>query len=111
VWRAAKLPLSTSIVTISAPNTAVALIDCRRCRCADVFLFFWVYAMIKNIGSVDRVIRVAVAIGVFILIATEVVSGIPAWILGIGAIILVATSAAGTCPMYLPFGISTRPKA
>lgn len=67
--------------------------------------------MIKNIGGVDRLIRLGVAIGVFILIATEVLSGIPAWIFGVGAIIMVATSASGTCPMYLPFGISTRPKA
>lgn len=67
--------------------------------------------MIKNIGSVDRLMRIAVAIGVFLLIATETIGGIPAWVLGIGAIILVATSAVGMCPLYLPFGISTRSKA
>ena len=67
--------------------------------------------MIKNIGSIDRLLRIGVAIGIFGLIATETISGTLAWVLGVGAIILVGTSTVGMCPLYLPFGISTRRNA
>lgn len=67
--------------------------------------------MIKNIGSIDRLARIAVAIAIFSMIAAEALGGALAWVLGIGAVILVATSTVGMCPLYLPFGISTRPKA
>ena len=67
--------------------------------------------MIKNIGSIDRLVRIAVAIAIFSMIAAEALGGALAWILGIGAVILVATSTVSMCPLYLPFGISTRPKA
>lgn len=67
--------------------------------------------MIKNVGSVDRLIRIAVAVVIFSMIAAETLHGALAWILGVGAVILVATSTVGMCPLYLPFGISTRRNA
>ncbi|MBU3740743.1 MAG: DUF2892 domain-containing protein [Candidatus Kapabacteria bacterium] len=66
--------------------------------------------MIKNMGSIDRLIRIAIAITVFALIASEQISGTAAWVLGIVAIIMAATSAMGSCPLYLPLGLSTKPK-
>jgi len=64
--------------------------------------------MIKNMGSADRVIRILVAFVIAILYFTNQISGTTAIILGVLAIVFVATSFMSYCPMYLPFGISTR---
>lgn len=61
--------------------------------------------MTKNIGKADKVVRLVLAIAIAVL-------GIvfKSW-LGLIAIVPLATALAGTCPIYLPFGISTRRKA
>lgn len=61
--------------------------------------------MKRNIGNADRIIRIALGLAVAIL-------GIVfrSW-WGLLALIPLATAAVGTCPLYLPFGISTRKKA
>jgi hypothetical protein len=61
-----------------------------------------------NMGSVDRVIRVILAILLIVLGLTGVLSGTLA-IVGyvLGAVFLL-TSAVGFCPLYAPFKISTR---
>lgn len=64
----------------------------------------------KNMGTVDRLIRVALALTVGILILTGQLSGTAAVILGIFAVIFLLTSAVGTCPLYIPLKISTGPK-
>ena len=64
--------------------------------------------MIKNMGTVDRVLRVALAILVAVLYFTGVISGTVALILGVLAVVFLLTSFVGTCPLYLPFGLSTR---
>ncbi|MDJ0756879.1 MAG: DUF2892 domain-containing protein [Ardenticatenaceae bacterium] len=64
----------------------------------------------KNMGGLDRGIRVAFAILVGVLYFGGFISGIVALILGILAIIFIATSLIGTCPLYMPFGLSTRGK-
>jgi hypothetical protein len=66
--------------------------------------------MKKNMGTVDKVIRVLVAVVVLILYFTHVISGTLAIILIILAVVFVATSLLGFCPLYLPFGLSTRKK-
>lgn len=66
--------------------------------------------MKKNMGSTDSVIRIVVAIIIAILYFTNQISGTTAIILGVLAIIFVATSFMSFCPLYLPFGISTRKK-
>jgi hypothetical protein len=63
--------------------------------------------MVRNIGALDRLLRILAAIAVFSLIATETITGTLAWVLGVAAVIFVATSAVGSCPLYLPFGLST----
>ena len=62
-----------------------------------------------NMGSVDRTLRLvaSVALVFVILLVTE---GTLSWILGAVALVLATTSAVGTCPLYLPFGFSTRPR-
>lgn len=64
--------------------------------------------MKKNMGSVDRTVRIIVAVVVAILYFTGQISGTAAIILGILAIVFLLTSFIGTCPLYLPFGLSTR---
>ena len=61
--------------------------------------------MTKNIGKVDKVVRLVLAIAIAVL-------GIvfKSW-LGLIANVPLATALVGTCPLYLPFGISTRRKA
>lgn len=64
--------------------------------------------MKKNMGAIDRGIRTLIAVAVAVLYATGQISGLAAGILGALAIIFVLTSAAGYCPLYAPFGWSTR---
>lgn len=64
--------------------------------------------MTKNMGSIDRGVRVAAAVLVAVLFAAGVIGGTTAIVLGIIAVVFVLTGAVGTCPLYLPFGFSTR---
>ena len=64
--------------------------------------------MTKNMGSVDRVVRVIAALIVLVLFLSGQITGTAAIILGIVAVAFVLTSAIGSCPLYLPFGLSTR---
>nr|WP_286767802.1 DUF2892 domain-containing protein [Sphingobacterium sp. UBA865] len=58
-------------------------------------------------GTVDKVIRILVAVVIGILYFTNVISGTLAIILGALAAVFVLTSFISFCPLYLPFGIST----
>lgn len=64
--------------------------------------------MTKNMGTVDRAIRVLVALAVAVLYFTDTISGVLALILGIVAVVFLLTSLVGWCPAYLPIGLSTR---
>ena len=64
--------------------------------------------MTKNMGTIDRVIRVVIALTVGGLYLMGLISGTVALILGILAVVFVLTSLVSTCPLYLPFGLSTR---
>ena len=64
--------------------------------------------MTKNMGTVDRAIRTLVANGVGVLYLTGQISGTLAIVLGIFAIVFLLTSFIGSCPLYIPLGISTR---
>jgi len=66
--------------------------------------------MQKNMGVVDRGIRTIVGLVLAVLIVTGELTGTAAVILGIVAAVLVLTSAAGFCPLYMPFKISTKRK-
>jgi hypothetical protein len=67
--------------------------------------------MKKNMGTVDRIIRVILAVVVAVLYFTGQITGIAAIILGIVALIFLVTSAFGFCPLYVPFKLSTIKKA
>lgn len=64
--------------------------------------------MKQNMGSIDRILRVILAIVIGVLIYLKVITGSLAIILGITAGILVVTSFISFCPLYVPFGISTK---
>lgn len=64
--------------------------------------------MKKNIGPIDRTVRTIIAVIVALLYFTGQISGTVAIILGLLAIVFLLTSIVGTCPLYLPFGLSTR---
>ena len=66
--------------------------------------------MKKNMGTIDIVIRLLIAALVIILYFTQVISGILAIVLLIFAGIFILTSLFSFCPLYLPFGLSTRGK-
>ncbi len=66
--------------------------------------------MIKNMGTTDKIIRIAIAGVVAALYFTNIINGLTAIILGVLALIFLATSFISFCPLYYPFKISTRKK-
>ena len=66
--------------------------------------------MKKNIGTIDKVVRILIAVAVAVLYFTHIISGTLGIVLLILAGVLVLTSLVGICPIYLPFGLSTMKK-
>jgi hypothetical protein len=66
--------------------------------------------MKKNMGMADKAIRFILAIIVGVLYYTNVINGTLAIVLGLLAVVFVLTSFMSFCPLYLPFGITTRRK-
>jgi hypothetical protein len=79
-------------------------------RISDSFIHDGGYKMPKNMGSVDRIVRVVFALAVAVLYFTDVISGTVAIILGVLALVFLATSIIGFCPLYMPFKFSTNKK-
>ena len=67
--------------------------------------------MKANMGTADRIIRIIIAAVVGYLYYIGLISGTAAIILGALAIIFLATSFISFCPLYLPFGITTKKKS
>ncbi len=63
-----------------------------------------------NMGVIDRIIRVVIALVLGVLIYLKVITGILAIVLGVIGGIFILTSIIGICPLYLPFKISTKKK-
>ncbi len=66
--------------------------------------------MKKNMGPADRIIRIAAAVIIALLYYFNKISGTTAIILLVIASVFILTSFISFCPLYLPFGISTRKK-
>ncbi len=64
--------------------------------------------MKSNMGTTDRIIRLIVAIAIAGLYFANIISGLTATILLVLAVIFVLTSTVKTCPLYMPFGLSTK---
>jgi len=66
--------------------------------------------MKKNMGTVDKTLRIFAAAILALLVFTKVISGTLAIILVIIAVMFVVTSLISFCPLYPLLGINTRKK-
>jgi len=66
--------------------------------------------MIPNMGFADKMIRIIIASIITGLFIGNIISGTVGYLLLALAGIFVLTSFVNFCPLYLPFGISTRKK-
>lgn len=66
--------------------------------------------MKKNMGAVDKNIRILMALVIAIMYFTNIISGTTAIILGILAIVFALTAFMSFCPLYLLLGINTGKK-
>jgi len=66
--------------------------------------------MKKNMGNIDRIIRVLLAAIVAVLYFTGIVTGTLGIVLLVLAGVFVLTSLISFCPLYPIFGINTCPK-
>ncbi len=62
----------------------------------------------KNMGTIDRAVRALFAVVVAVLYFTGAIGGTLGLVLGLLAVVFLATSFLGSCPLYTPFGIKTR---
>jgi len=63
--------------------------------------------MKKNVGQLDRIIRIV--LGIAVLSLFFFINGSWKWISLLG-VVLILTGTINFCPLYLPFGINTRSK-
>jgi hypothetical protein len=63
--------------------------------------------MKKNMGSIDKSVRIVLALVAVVLFFTHVVTGVLGIVLLVLAGVFVLTSLISFCPLYWPFGIST----
>jgi len=66
--------------------------------------------MKANMGSVDRIIRIILAVIMGVLWYQGIVPGVLGIVLIVAAAIFALTSFISFCPLYLPFGIRTNKK-
>ena len=66
--------------------------------------------MKQNMGTTDKIVRIGLAALIAILYFMDKISGTTAIMLGVLAIVFVLTSFIGFCPLYAPFGFSTKKK-
>lgn len=64
-----------------------------------------------NMGTIDRVARIAIAVAVGVLYYLGMISGTAALVLGAIAVIFILTGAVGFCPLYKVVNLSTRKDA
>ncbi|AUC51771.1 hypothetical protein CDO87_00555 [Sagittula sp. P11] len=60
----------------------------------------------KNMGQTDRIVRAVLGV-VLLILAFATLAGVWAWIAGIVGVLMLATSAMGSCPPYSLLGINT----
>ena len=63
--------------------------------------------MIKNLGNLDKGIRIIAAIAIALLYSFNIISDTLAYVLMAIAIILLVTSLINFCPLYRIFGINS----
>jgi len=63
--------------------------------------------MKKNMGTIDKSVRILIALVVAVLYFTNIISGTLALVLLILSAVFLLTSFISFCPLYIPFGINT----
>ena len=63
--------------------------------------------MPKNMGSLDKALRIIVAAVLLVLALTGTITGTLAIVAYVVAAVFVLTSLVSFCPLYLPLGITT----
>lgn len=63
--------------------------------------------MKKNMGSVDKTVRIILALVIAVLYFTGVIPGVLGIVLLVVAGVFLLTSFVSFCPLYAPFGIKT----
>jgi hypothetical protein len=66
--------------------------------------------MKQNMGTIDKIVRILAALVIAGLYFANQISGTTAIVLLVVAGIFILTSFISFCPLYFPFGISTRKK-
>ncbi len=64
--------------------------------------------MKKNMGNADRIVRLIISAVLVWMYATGVIEGTLGIVLIALSAVFVLTSLVSFCPLYLPFGLSTR---
>ena len=64
--------------------------------------------MKKNMGKIDKLMRIIVAMVIGLLYLNNTISGMFGMVLIVLAMVFLLTSLINFCPLYLPFGIDTR---
>jgi hypothetical protein len=64
--------------------------------------------MKKNMGTIDKVVRIIVALIIVLLYVSNKIEGTTAIVLLVLSGIFILTSFISFCPLYYPFGISTK---
>jgi hypothetical protein len=63
----------------------------------------------QNVGTVDRIARLAIAVVLGAVVLTGAATAPMSWIAGALAVTLLVTGATGFCPLYALAGIRTCP--
>ncbi len=87
-------------------------------KCSQVYFNHPIHLLIifkniimkKNMGSIDKTVRILIAVAIIVLYFTHQISDTIAIIGLVLSGIFILTSFISFCPLYLPFGISTRKK-
>jgi len=66
--------------------------------------------MKANVGTIDTVVRILIALIVIGLYFMNVITGTLAVVLLVLAVVFIITGLIKFCPLYLPFGINTSKK-
>lgn len=64
--------------------------------------------MQKNVGNIDRIVRILAAVAIIVLWYMQLISGTLAIVLLVAAGIFILTSLVNFCPLYSVIGISTK---
>ena len=68
------------------------------------------FAVTKNVGTLDRIVRIVAFVVIAVMILTKVLTGAAAVVLGIIAVALLITTLVAYCPLYPALKISTAKK-